>query len=271
MDIVILGRIGYDLYSEEPHVPLPQVRRFSRYLGGSSANMAVGLARLGASVGIVGCLGNDSLSQFLLEFLEAGKGGHQPRADRSRDTCRRWPSPKSRRPTASPRCSTATIRRTPCCDVSEADLDYVAASRMFVTNGTSLVRVAVARIHVPRPRTRPGGGLPRRLRRRLPGHVLEQPGRGRTGGAAGAAVRRCADRQPAGVDACRRSRRSRSRYRQAALPRADARIEAGRTWAPASGPAANRSSCRRIPWKWCRRSAPATVSRPASSTRSSRG
>src|SRR5436305_11961334 len=71
MDVVILGRIGYDLYSEEPHVPLPQVRRFSRYLGGSSANMAVGLARLGAQVGMVAALGADSLSQFLLEFLTA--------------------------------------------------------------------------------------------------------------------------------------------------------------------------------------------------------
>src|SRR5437660_7268939 len=71
MDITILGRIGYDLYSEEPHVPLPQVRRFSRYLGGSSANMAVGLARLGANVAIIGALGADSLSQFLLEFLRS--------------------------------------------------------------------------------------------------------------------------------------------------------------------------------------------------------
>src|SRR5712672_725290 len=73
MDITILGRIGYDLYSEEPDVPLPQVRRFSRYLGGSSANMAVGLARLGARVGIVSCLGDDSISRFLIEFLQAEK------------------------------------------------------------------------------------------------------------------------------------------------------------------------------------------------------
>ena len=64
MDVVILGRIGYDLYSEEPHVPLPRVRRFSRYLGGSSANMAVGLSRLGAHTGMVSCLGDDSLSLF---------------------------------------------------------------------------------------------------------------------------------------------------------------------------------------------------------------
>ena len=73
MDVVILGRIGYDLYSEEPHVPLPQVRRFSRYLGGSSANMAVGLSRLGAHVGMVSCLGDDSLSRFLIDFLENEK------------------------------------------------------------------------------------------------------------------------------------------------------------------------------------------------------
>src|SRR5207245_1012663 len=73
MDAIVLGRIGYDLYSEEPHVPLPQVRRFSRYLGGSSANMAVGLARLGVSAGMVGCLGDDSLSRFLVDFLRSEK------------------------------------------------------------------------------------------------------------------------------------------------------------------------------------------------------
>src|SRR5881396_3278176 len=71
MEVIILGRIGYDLYSEEPHVPLPQVRRFSRYLGGSSANMAVGLSRLGVQVGIASALGTDSLSQFLIDFLTA--------------------------------------------------------------------------------------------------------------------------------------------------------------------------------------------------------
>ena len=71
MDVTILGRIGYDLCSEELHVKLPQVRRFSRYLGGSSANMAVGLARLGTRVGMLSCLGQDSLSQFLIDFLQA--------------------------------------------------------------------------------------------------------------------------------------------------------------------------------------------------------
>jgi len=137
MDIVILGRIGYDLYSEEPHVPLPQVRRFSRYLGGSSANMAVGLARLGAKVGIIGCLGNDSLSEFLAGFLKA------ERVDTSRvqtapgylpSLCLTEVSPPDRFPQVFYRRDPADTR----LQVTDEDLQYIDAGRMFITNGTSL-------------------------------------------------------------------------------------------------------------------------------------
>jgi 5-dehydro-2-deoxygluconokinase len=137
MDVVILGRIGYDLYSEEPNVPLPRVRRFSRYLGGSSANMAVGLARLGAEVGIIGCLGNDSLSEFLAGFLRAEN------VDTSRlqvapgylpSLCLTEVSPPDHFPQVFYRREPADTR----LDVNGEDLDYIAAGRMFVTNGTSL-------------------------------------------------------------------------------------------------------------------------------------
>jgi len=137
MDIVILGRIGYDLYSEEPHVPLPQVRRFSRYLGGSSANMAVGLSRLGARVGIVSCLGEDSLSQFLLDFLNSQKvdTAHvQTRAGFLPSLCLTEVSPPDRFPQVFYRHDAVDtlLAATP------GDMDYVASSRMFITNGTSL-------------------------------------------------------------------------------------------------------------------------------------
>lgn len=137
MDITILGRIGYDLYSEAPHVPLAQVRRFSRYLGGSSANMAVGLARLGASVGIVASLGTDALSEFLLEFLRAEK------VDTSRvqtapgylpSLCLTEVSPPDRFPQVFYRRDPVDTR----LDVTDDDLSYIAASRLFITNGTSL-------------------------------------------------------------------------------------------------------------------------------------
>ncbi len=137
MEVAILGRIGYDLYSEEPHVPLAQVKRFSRYLGGSSANMAVGLSRLGANVGIVSCLGSDSLSQFLLDFLKRERVD----ASRVRTAAGYLPSlaitevsPPDRFPQVFYRHDAVDIM----LDIDAADLAYLASARMFITNGTSL-------------------------------------------------------------------------------------------------------------------------------------
>jgi 5-dehydro-2-deoxygluconokinase len=137
MEVTILGRIGYDLYSEEPHVPLPQVRRFSRYLGGSSANMAVGLARLGVRVGIAAGVGTDALSQFLIDFLTSERVdvthvkrylGYMP------SLCLTEISPPDKFPQV-------FYRRDPAdsqIELDAADLDYLASGRMFITNGTSL-------------------------------------------------------------------------------------------------------------------------------------
>lgn len=137
MDVVIVGRIGYDLYSEEPNVPLPQVRRFSRYLGGSSANMAVGIARLGARVGIVSCLGNDSLSDFLRAFLaeENVETSHiQTAPGFLPSLCLTEVSPPDRFPQVFYRHDAVDTR----LDATEDDLAYVASSRMLITNGTAL-------------------------------------------------------------------------------------------------------------------------------------
>ena len=137
MEVAVLGRIGYDLYSEEPHVPLPQARRFSRYLGGSSANIAVGLARLGAQVGIVAALGNDSLSQFLLDFLrsENVETSHVQTAPGFLPSlCLTEVSPPDRFPQVFYRRDPADTQ----LDVSEEDLNDIASARMFITNGTSL-------------------------------------------------------------------------------------------------------------------------------------
>jgi len=137
LDIVVLGRTGYDLMSEEPHVPLPRARRFSRYLGGSSANMAVGLARLGARTGMISCLGADSLSQFLVDFLNEEKvdtshihrkPGYLPSLAVTEI------SPPDRFPQVFYRHEAVDTMLA----VTPEDLDYAASARMFVTNGTSL-------------------------------------------------------------------------------------------------------------------------------------
>ena len=137
MEVTILGRIGYDLISEEPHVKLPHVRRFSRYLGGSSANMAVGLARLGARAGMVSALGEDALSDFLVEFLEAERvdvrhvhrvPGYLPSLALTEV------APPNRFPQVFYRHDAVDMMLR----VTEDDLSYIARRGMLVTNGTSL-------------------------------------------------------------------------------------------------------------------------------------
>jgi len=137
MDAVLLGRIGYDLFSEEPGVPLKDVRHFSRYLGGSSANMAVGLARLGMRVGMVAAVSRDAVGDFLVEFL--GREGvdtrHVERVEGYQSSlCLTEVNPPDRFPQVFYRKEAADTQLR----VRLEALNYVAEARMFVTNGTSL-------------------------------------------------------------------------------------------------------------------------------------
>ena len=70
MDVWVLGRIAYDLFATEIGVPLPEARTFSRHVGGSSANIAVGLARLGLRVGMIGCVGDDLFADYFESFMQ---------------------------------------------------------------------------------------------------------------------------------------------------------------------------------------------------------
>ena len=69
--LVCLGRVAIDLYGEERGAALPESRRFVRYLGGTSGNLAVGAARLGLRVELVGAVGADPMGEFLRRTLIA--------------------------------------------------------------------------------------------------------------------------------------------------------------------------------------------------------
>lgn len=68
---IVLGRIGFDLYSEEIGAPLDRVRHFRAGLGGSSANIAVGLARLEWRVTMLGAVSDDAVGRFVVSELAA--------------------------------------------------------------------------------------------------------------------------------------------------------------------------------------------------------
>ena len=232
MDVIILGRIGYDLYSEEPHVPLPQVRRFSRYLGGSQRQHGGGAGAAGRTRGHRRLPGRRQPEPLPDRF-----SADQEKVDTSHvqiapgylpSLCLTEVSPPDRFPQVFYRhdpVDTHARRRRGRPGLRRRRPDVRHQRHVAV-------RLAVARIDVPRFGAREGGGLPRGARRRLPRHVVEKARGGRTGGAAGAAVRRCPDRQSTGVDAGGRGERSRRRHGKAAPPRADAGLEAGRAGNP---------------------------------------
>lgn len=137
MDATVLGRIGYDLYAEEHDVPLREVRRFVRALGGSSANIAVGLSRLGLEVGMIGCVGDDALSHFLVDFLRREKVSVDfvtARAGYLSSLCFTEVSPPDQFPQVFYRENAADTR----LEIGNAELEQISESRLFVTNGTSL-------------------------------------------------------------------------------------------------------------------------------------
>ena len=72
-EVISLGRVGVDLYSLDYDVPLKDVERFAKYVGGGAANLAVGLSRLGVRVGVVSGVADDELGEFVIEYLSREK------------------------------------------------------------------------------------------------------------------------------------------------------------------------------------------------------
>ena len=69
LDLICLGRLGVDLYSQQVGARLEDVSSFAKYLGGSSANIAFGTARLGLRSAMLSRVGDDHMGRFLTESL----------------------------------------------------------------------------------------------------------------------------------------------------------------------------------------------------------
>src|SRR5215211_3208228 len=69
LDIICLGRLAVDLYAQQVGARLEDVTSFAKYLGGSSANMAFGCARLGLRSAMLSRVGDDHMGRFLTEAL----------------------------------------------------------------------------------------------------------------------------------------------------------------------------------------------------------
>ncbi len=69
-DLACLGRLAVDLYGETIGVGLENTPSFNKYLGGSSANIAFGTARLGLKSAMISRVGNEQMGRYLTQTLE---------------------------------------------------------------------------------------------------------------------------------------------------------------------------------------------------------
>lgn len=69
-DIICVGRVAVDFNPVDMNQPLEKSTTFKKYLGGSPANIAVGMARLGKKAGFIGKVSNDQMGRFVTGFFE---------------------------------------------------------------------------------------------------------------------------------------------------------------------------------------------------------
>jgi 5-dehydro-2-deoxygluconokinase len=68
-DVVLLGRVAIDFNPLDMNRTLAESSTFKKYVGGSPANIAVGLARLGKKVGFIGKVSEDRFGDYVTGYF----------------------------------------------------------------------------------------------------------------------------------------------------------------------------------------------------------
>lgn len=137
LDALCLGRAGVDLYAREHNTDMQEVSGFEKFVGGSPANIAVAMSRLGASVGMIGMVSSDSLGAYVRQYLRSegvAVEGLGSTADGSRTSL----AVTEMRPDD---CE-VVIYRNNAADLSLApediDAQMIASARLLIVSGTAL-------------------------------------------------------------------------------------------------------------------------------------
>lgn len=69
LDLVAVGRLCIDLNANETGRPMEETMTFTKYVGGSPANIIIGAARLGMRTGFIGKLADDQMGRFIRSYL----------------------------------------------------------------------------------------------------------------------------------------------------------------------------------------------------------
>lgn len=144
LDIVLLGRIAIDFnpaYSnsvKEEFKPLKDVHYFEKYVGGSPANIAVGVTHHGLKAGFIGKVSDDQFGDFVTEYFDAQgiDTSHVTRCTNGEKIGLTFTE------MLSPSESHILMYRNCIADlqlsVDDIDSDYIASAKLLLISGTAL-------------------------------------------------------------------------------------------------------------------------------------
>ncbi len=140
LDFIPIGRIAIDFNPTDMYMPLSKSSNFNKYVGGSPANIAVGLARLGCKVGFIGCVSNDQFGDFVTDYFinEGIDTSHVTRAKNGECIGLTFTEILSREESSilMYRDNVADF----CLSPEDVDEDYIASAKAIVVSGTALAK-----------------------------------------------------------------------------------------------------------------------------------
>lgn len=144
LDIVLLGRVAIDFnpaYSDkvqEEFKPLKEVHYFEKFVGGSPANIAVGVTHHGLKAGFIGKVSDDQFGDFVTEYFdrEGIDTTHITRCTGGEKLGLTFTE------MLSPSESSILMYRNAIADlqlsVDDIDEDYIASAKCLLISGTAL-------------------------------------------------------------------------------------------------------------------------------------
>lgn len=141
-DLICLGRLEVDFYSEHVGAKLEDASSFAKYLGGSPARVAFGVAGLGLRTAMVSRVGDDPMGRFLVDTLQReGCDTKAVKVDKEHSTGLAFIGFKDRH------TFPLSLYRNDCADMAlcggDIKEDLIASSRALLLSGTHLSNTAV--------------------------------------------------------------------------------------------------------------------------------
>ncbi|MCQ2480817.1 MAG: 5-dehydro-2-deoxygluconokinase [Clostridia bacterium] len=138
LDVIPIGRIAIDFNPTDMNKPLSESSNFNKYVGGSPANIAVGLARLGAKCGFIAKVSDDQFGDYVINYFK--KDGidvsHVSRCKNGENLGLTFTEIKS--PTESSILMYRDGVADLMVDVDDVDEEYIKQAKAVVISGTAL-------------------------------------------------------------------------------------------------------------------------------------